>query len=663
MFRRILFCVFLITMGCQNGNAQNVINLEPAITYQTITGWEVTTQSGEDEYKNIFPKYKNVLFDLAVNDLGLNRVRLEIQSGTENPVDYSDQYLKGQISRGVWKQHLYEIINDNDDPNVINPNGFHFSMLDYKIDNVVLPLKQLLEAKGEKLYINLNYVDFGSSSFEHYNNPEEYAEFVLATYQHIQSKYGFVPDAWEMILEPDNSAWNGTHIGNCILAAAARLEANGFAPKFIAPSTTNMGNAISYFDAMSQAMSAKNVSKYLAEISYHRYSGVSDSNLQTIASRALQYGINTAQLEHIGSGYQDLHKDLKIGRNSAWQQYTLAYPDMSDNGAKLYMINTGNPNNPKITMSSRAKFLRQYFKFIRSGAKRIEATSSNNSFEPLAFINTNGKYVVVVKANSGGSFAVQGLPADIYGIKYTTSSHYNIDSPNVTISAGQPVNASIPAAGVITVYAIGADNPLPIELSSFTALADDTKVTLKWETGSELGNMGFYVYRSEMAGGPFKKISTLIEGAGNSGVGRNYEYIDKDVKLNKTYFYYLEDVDIHGIRHKSDTIQVIVKPSLPEPPKEYKLFQNYPNPFNPETWIPFQLAKDSKVAIRIYNVTGQLIKTIELGYKPASAYIDKSKAAYWDGKNDNGEKLASGAYFYELRSEKFTAIRKMILLK
>jgi len=211
------------------------------------------------------------------------------------------------------------------------------------------------------------------------------------------------------------------------------------------------------------------------------------------------------------------------------------------------------------------------------------------------------------------------------------------------------------------------DVSLPVELSSFTALADDTKVTLKWETGSEVGNLGFYVYRSETADGPFKKISELIEGAGNSAIGRTYEYIDKKVEGHKTYFYYLEDIDVQGIRDKSDAIQVTVP--LPKNvntkplPEKNRLFQNYPNPFNPETWIPFQLANPSEVNIRIYNATGQLVKSIPLGYKQAGMYVEKSKAAYWDGRNDMGEKVSSGIYFYELRAENFSDIRKMIVLK
>ena len=155
-------------------------------------------------------------------------------------------------------------------------------------------------------------------------------------------------------------------------------------------------------------------------------------------------------LEHIGSGYEDLHKDLKLANNSAWQQFTLAFP-ASDNGGHYYTIG-GSPGNPTVNIGSRTKFLRQYFKFIREGAVRIKADSTNNNFDPVAFINKNGKYVVVVKANSGGAFTVGGLPAGPYGITYTTGSQYNQSMPDVTITGSQAVNANIPSGGVITIY-------------------------------------------------------------------------------------------------------------------------------------------------------------------------------------------------------------------
>ena len=93
------------------------------------------------------------------------------------------------------------------------------------------------------------------------------------------------------------------------------------------------------------------------------------------------------------------------------------------------------------------------------------------------------------------------------------------------------------------------------------------------------------------------------------------------------------------------------------------LEQNYPNPFNPDTWIPYNLAADAKVTITIYNAKGQQIRALSLGAQPAGSYLTKDKAVYWDGRNDRGELVSSGVYFYQLQVGDFSAIKKMILLK
>jgi len=101
-----------------------------------------------------------------------------------------------------------------------------------------------------------------------------------------------------------------------------------------------------------------------------------------------------------------------------------------------------------------------------------------------------------------------------------------------------------------------------------------------------------------------------------------------------------------------------------EIPKETRLMQNYPNPFNPETWIPFTLNADSNVEISIYSQDGQLVKQIGLGYLRAGNYTHKDLAIYWDGKNNIGEKVASGIYFYQLKADtQISPMRKMVILK
>ncbi|RKU17969.1 hypothetical protein C6503_10205 [Candidatus Poribacteria bacterium] len=98
-------------------------------------------------------------------------------------------------------------------------------------------------------------------------------------------------------------------------------------------------------------------------------------------------------------------------------------------------------------------------------------------------------------------------------------------------------------------------------------------------------------------------------------------------------------------------------------PKETALLPNYPNPFNPETWIPYQLAKPSDVSVSIYATDGKLVRTLKLGQQAAGIYASRNRAAYWDGKNEVGEAVASGVYFYTLKAGGFTATRKMLIRK
>jgi hypothetical protein len=98
-------------------------------------------------------------------------------------------------------------------------------------------------------------------------------------------------------------------------------------------------------------------------------------------------------------------------------------------------------------------------------------------------------------------------------------------------------------------------------------------------------------------------------------------------------------------------------------PVETKLLQNYPNPFNPETWIPFQLAEDAVVNLHIYDVTGAVVRTIAVGHRLAGVYQSKDRAIYWDGRNDFGERVANGIFFFSLTANTFTATRKLLIVK
>ena len=152
-----------------------------------MKGWEVTPRFWEqdkrrDRYDPSWLRYRDLILDHLVNELGINRIRIEIKSGAENPVDYWTLFRQNKIGYKEAKRHHYEKINDNDDPNVVNMAGFQFSHLDDQVENILLPLKQRIQDNGERLFVNLCYVDFGYSELNgnvsHARQPEEFGEFV-----------------------------------------------------------------------------------------------------------------------------------------------------------------------------------------------------------------------------------------------------------------------------------------------------------------------------------------------------------------------------------------------------------------------------------------------------------------------------------------------------
>ena len=110
-------------------------------------------------------------------------------------------------------------------------------------------------------------------------------------------------------------------------------------------------------------------------------------------------------------------------------------------------------------------------------------------------------------------------------------------------------------------------------------------------------------------------------------------------------------------------IQVLQSLLLKLRPETTALLPNYPNPFNPETWIPYHLANTSNVQIIIYDTKGRVVRTLALGHQTAGYYTDRNRAAYWNGRNGLEESVASGVYFYQLKTDATSYLRKMVILK
>ncbi len=202
----------------------------------------------------------------------------------------------------------------------------------------------------------------------------------------------------------------------------------------------------------------------------------------------------------------------------------------------------------------------------------------------------------------------------------------------------------------------GQDNSLPVTLATFTAEANLNFVLLKWETESEINNMGFNIYR-KTGDSPWEKLNDeLIPGAGNSSSKHEYSFKDEQIVPGETYSYRLESVSFNGV---TETFAKLTQTVTIPVPTEFAVYPNYPNPFNPETTIRFQLPEQQRVSIYIYDLKGKLIKKL-LDNQSFSA---GEHQILWNATDENNQQVASGVYLYRFVTPKYSKIGKMTFLK
>ncbi len=208
-----------------------------------------------------------------------------------------------------------------------------------------------------------------------------------------------------------------------------------------------------------------------------------------------------------------------------------------------------------------------------------------------------------------------------------------------------------------------ADNPLPVELISFTGSRVNEGVQLNWTTASERNNAGFIVLRSSAREPQPREIasyqfSPLLRGRGTTTMPTTYSFLDTGVETSITYTYRLRSVDFDGTVHDYlRTLTLNVQPlNVDEQPQkvyDYALMQNYPNPFNPTTTIQFAIPAVSDVKLEVFDMLGQKVSTL----------VNRRMEAGLHTVNFNASNLASGVYFYRLQSGSFMQTKKMMLIK
>ncbi|MEE2627524.1 MAG: FlgD immunoglobulin-like domain containing protein [Candidatus Latescibacterota bacterium] len=206
------------------------------------------------------------------------------------------------------------------------------------------------------------------------------------------------------------------------------------------------------------------------------------------------------------------------------------------------------------------------------------------------------------------------------------------------------------------------DVPVAAELASFTSqVTVDQDVLLQWGVASQSNNLGWEVFRST-DGRVFTKVSDLVLGDGNSDEFKSYDFIDSNLPQVDVLYYYLNQIDLDGTTSRSQIVEVLLSPTAVAElalPTANALQQNFPNPFNPETMISFDLSGDQVVSLTIYDMAGQVIRTLV----DAQPMTVGSYKQMWDGRNNSGAKVGSGIYFYQLRAGDFIAKKKMTLLQ
>lgn len=208
------------------------------------------------------------------------------------------------------------------------------------------------------------------------------------------------------------------------------------------------------------------------------------------------------------------------------------------------------------------------------------------------------------------------------------------------------------------------DEPInPVELASFTAtISAQNYITLTWVTQTETGMRGYYLFRDSDKNFAGAQIVSPMIAASNSTQQQTYFYEDTEVYDSGTYYYWLQANDLDGAVALHGPVSVYYNAQgdnpTPEIPLVTELKSVYPNPFNPLAFIPFSLAKENNVDLRIYNTRGQIVKHYALGSKAAGNY-----RVSWDGTDYNGQTLSNGVYHIVMTAGKDVYQTKAVLLK
>lgn len=460
-----LALAFWLTL-CGTAVAQPVtVTVDPGTTHQTFESWEVTAEHYHfdvPDYGDAHPVPDAILaalLDDAVNVLGLNGLRVELQ-------------MQGDQA----SSHNMEAPNDNADPNLLDASGIKWTWVDPYIDKIAKPMKALVEARGERFVLNLSVIGWEGWQWL---QPEEYAEFVVANLDRLQSVHAIAPTYLTIYNEPNIS--QGAETRDDIVAAMksliSRMNAAGHgAVRLRYPDTSTIGAARTYFQHLLGHADAAVILARLGQLSFHGYGGYDNAILNQLRDLAGGQGLTTAQTEWWFTDYHapDLLSALTEANVTVYQPYALGtFPSTDPDARGLYGIDHTGGTFPDHQFTS---FIRKrdwaelfhFSAFIRPGDVRLAASSSASSARAVAFAGPTGCHAIVIFNQSDAAIDIEvtGQAAGEYDVYVSGPVNTSVwPSPAAAQQASQSVgvagtlaHSGLPGRGLITFQQIGLDD-------------------------------------------------------------------------------------------------------------------------------------------------------------------------------------------------------------
>lgn len=421
--------------GCSHADGPVTVTVDTSVRHQTILGWGKTTP-----WLPASEVLRDQCIERAVNDLGINRLRFEGMCGN-------------RVGGRSW-----EWPNDNEDPFDINWEGFNTEALDARVTGWLIPWKQAVEARGESfdLYLSPSFFQGGSSGDLPpwmKADPQEYAEWALAWMLRLREQHGIVPQWYSICNEAgNNNVFTPRLVADMMKALVPRMREAGFETAIQFPESINAHVARRYIE---QLRGDPQIWDWIGLISYHWYGKDNQTSMVKLSDFATERGLPTAQTEFMNLTIDHLYDDMTLGGTSYWEIYGLATPDYR---AALSHVSSATFRGGKWYWR-----FRQVSHYVRPGAVRIEATSSDEALRCLAF--DDGGPVTLVLINTTPPAAertvtIAGLPAGACAACEAVGPNEYRELGLRRVGADGRLSLTVPANAVLTVYPHdGANRP------------------------------------------------------------------------------------------------------------------------------------------------------------------------------------------------------------